>query len=519
MDHGDVAVNTTSRICLPLLRNNGTDTTWVDSIVIDPPGSFIVESPNGRTPVPPGEELLVCILFRPTQRGAVAGTATMHIGPRSYSAAVIGNGIRTYAAIQGRPCDTVSALPGDTIIVPVIIENRGDRPVTITAMTLTASVAGAVELADPMVVPMTLQPAAIVVVDLRLIVQREGQESIRVQGTSNSDEAIDGTVCIVTRSRSLIPSISGVDVGTLCVGDSVTTTVILTNASAVESIDITDLQIENTDQASVLSPAPITVQPRSALEISVMVNALRAGPINGRVVVNTTNGSTIIPVTGTVGDAITLGMPSAQLAPGSTVRLPLTIDGLTSPQLVVDLAFAHDALAIASMETSAGQPAVLPTSSVTRRSNRTTLNIDLASVPTGPTSITLVMEALRGASLTTELKAVRPTGGLCVIADTGVVTIDPSCGQERSRVIVGEGAMVTMQPHPVNDIGIVNIVSIGRADLALRVVDAAGATVLQTNAHAGSTSLDLSPLPSGLYLLQLLSSHGVEDSMSFLHQP
>lgn len=518
MDHGDVPIGTSNKICLPLLKNNGTDTTWVDSIVVDPPGSYIVLSPTGKTPVPPGVELQVCIVFAPQTRGAVAGTATMHIGPRAYPVAVVGNGIRTLAVLRTSGCDTLSAQRNDQVITTGLVENIADRDVTVTNIMIQAAIAGSAVLTNPSILPFTLRPGEILPVDVTLTVQREGEERLQLTAASNSDSLIAGTLCVVIRSRSIVLSVSSINVGDMCVGDSVYTSVVLTNASAIDPIQITDVVVEGTTQATIQQSGSMVIDPRSSYVLNVTIGATQSGLINGTIVVNTSTGSTGIPIRGNVLDAVVLGIPDATMLPGSIQRLPLEIGATTAAQLVVDIAHASDLLAITGVEEIVGQVSLAPTSGVQRMPNGTRLTLVWnGSPPTTPSSINLVVEALRGSDLVTEVRAVRAgTDQACVLSDTGTIYVDPMCGQERSLVTVGKGADVLVAPSPVHNTATFVVSSTVADPLELRIVDATGVVVYSANVSVGSIAVEMTAYAGGLYGVQLFTNHGLASSKLFL---
>lgn len=520
MDHGDVQVGTISKICLPLMKNNGTDTAWVDSIVIDPPGAYEIESPKGKTPVPPGGELTVCVLFKPLARGSQAGSATMHIGPRSYPVAILGKGIRTVAAVRQSDCDTIAAQRNDVVTATALIENIGDRDVTITNVTVQAAVPGSVVLANPAIAPVTLRPAQILPVDVLLTVQREGEERIQITATSNSDSAISGTVCVVVRARNVVLNLSAIDVGSMCLGDSSFTTLVLTNASAVETITVTDVVVENTTQAVVKQTGPMVIAPRSAATISVAVGASQSGAINGTVVVNTTTGSTAVPIVGTVLDAVVLDLPDAAMAPGEIRPFTLGIGSTTAAQLVVDLYFATDILSVSNVQSIAGQVQLATTSSVQRTPNGARLTLVWnGPPPSAPSQITLLLEALRGADVTTDLRAMRAgTDQACVLSDTGVVRVDPSCGQERSLVKIGKGANVMVAPSPVHAAAEFIVTTTLQEQLLLSIVDSQGQVVYSGPVDKGRTVVNLLDVANGVYGALLYGQRGLLDSQLFMLQ-
>lgn len=520
VDFGDVRVDSTRKICLPVLKNNGSDTAWIDSIVIEPPGVYVVESPVGRVAVAPGTSLEVCFTFTPATRGVAAGSASLHIGPRSYPVSVIGNGYRTLAVLRQPGCDTVSAQRSEEVRLSAMIENVADRDIQVSAISLATSLPGIARLADSSAIPFTLRPNELRFVDVILTVQKEGEERIQLSAISNSDSAVGGVLCAVVLSRSVVPSISAIAVGDLCIGDTVSTTVILTNTSAVESITITDVTVENTQQAQVDSGTGFVLSPRSSKVLRVTVTASQPGAIAGSLVVNSTRGSTAIPIQGRAMDALAVVLPSASMQPGDIKVLPVEIKAISDTVTEFSIAHAYDMLAITGVSTMQTDAVVSARSSVQRESGGTRIRIVWDSpLPIPVARVGIQVEALRGSDVVSKLYCERSAiGEACVSSDTSEIAVNPNCGLERSLVRMSSGANVRVSPTPATDNMIITVSAVNRTPQLLRIVDADGIihhSVVNPSVSV-PMSIGVSDLPAGIYSAQLFSEKGLEDSYVFV---
>ena len=82
--------------------------------------------------------------------------------------------------------------------------------------------------------------------------------------------------------------------------------------------------------------------------------------------------------------------------------------------------------------------------------------------------------------------------------------------------------IVNIQPNPVTNIAQLNISVAAKQDLLVVITDSKGSRVMQMNLHAVSginqEELDLSSLPSGTYLLSVVSAIGEQKIIRFIKQ-
>ena len=525
VDHGEVFVGDKDTVCIPFLRNEGTDTTYIDSIQITPAGANVrVLSPSGKTPVAPGEELEVCFEYSPLAREQLAASAFAHIGPRSYPVAVVGKGIRVTGVVQANSdCDTISAQRDDLVVLVATLRNIGDRDVQIDRIDLNTSVPGIANVIDPNTFPVIIPPGGSIPLQVELSIQREGREVVGVECVSNSDSLMSGQLCVTTSAGSLQLSSSNIEVGTLCVGDVVRTSVTVTNASASETINVSDVLVENTDQVEISDNSGFILMPRESKSFDLTVTASQSGPLDARIVFVTPKGSSVIAVTGTVGQDITLDLPDIAIRPGQTQRLPVTVTGMTGDVLAFRLLHGTTELNISGIETANGEPPVDPASSTIRTTSWTEMELRMQA-PAGGADFTfdMVVEGLRGEDNSTRMYAeALPDPVDCVTSDTATVIVSDTCGTY-GGVRAGQGANALVMPSITEGMVRIDVASTLDDELTMTIVDVNGAIVLsasvprvQQRVHSIMT-FDLNQCSTGLYAVQLLSSRGLEDVTTFM---
>jgi hypothetical protein len=507
IDHGDVPVGTSAQQCVDLLVNNGSDTAVVDSVTLPPGVDVRVVQPVGRIRVAPGDTMTVCTMFDPRARGALATTGAIHTGGRSFPFSVIGRGIRTVGRVlTSATCDTVNAVVGDTLQFLVVLENAGDRPLTVSTITIDAAVPGTAWVADASILPLVLQPQTTVPISIAAVVRREGAEQYTVRCASTSDTSMTGVVCVAVRSRTLQPSITAINVGTRCLGDTMPVEVVLVNPSTVETVTIDAVVIEGIG-GEVEAGQFATIPPRGSVRVQAVIRLDREGTIGGRMVASGPFGSFVLPIMGTVLPSISVDIGSRAAVAGDVVAIPITLAALPGGRCMVDVRHSRSALRSTAIRGTSGVP-LDPSSSVTSVPHGSRIEVVVVSAPTGPTTMELVMDVLRGEETEIVLEAVRSNDtSACVLGTSGTVRVDTGCGGERSgvRSAVSRSGLMVM-PNPVRDHAVI-VRNVADA-AALDVVDVTGTVRLRATLSGLRDVLDTSVLPAGRYSVRLLK-HGV----------
>ncbi|HLP27834.1 MAG TPA: choice-of-anchor D domain-containing protein [Candidatus Didemnitutus sp.] len=528
VDHGDVNVGTPSRICLPLLVNNGSDTAIVDSIVVPGGLGVVIESPQGRTKVAPGDSLIICVVYTPASRSTLSTSGSISIGNRTYPFGIIGRGIRTTGVVRvGVDCDTISAVRGDSAVFTITLENVADRPVIITDIVIDAAVANTAWLLNPSILPLTIQPGVAVPVDVEVVVQREGREQFTIRCTSNSDSAMTNATCVVTRSRTLIPSVGSLDLGLLCVGDSVTKSFTYTNASAIDTIVISTADLENV--AGTLSlTAPFSVAPRSSVEVRVTINAVTAGPLNGRINLTSAQGSSIVPISGDVLPSVTVRPSAIDAVPGDRRTTRISFEGVTSTTTSILLRHSPRMFSVRGAQSVAGSTPINASTSTQTASNGTSINIVWSAVPVGGVAnIDLDIDVLRGDEALARMYAVRLNDTTdCLLSDTVLVRVDTGCGGERSGVKLTSQPSMTIFPQPVRE-SMQVLVHLPQPGMRVELVDVNGIVLKQVllgpsilpSAGQASLGVTVDGLPAGVVIARLVSDAGLFHSLPVIIAP
>lgn len=521
VDHGDVNVNTPSRICLPLLVNNGSDTAIVDSIMVPAGLGVVIESPQGRTKVAPGDSLIVCVVYTPSTRSTLSTSGSISIGNRTYPFGIIGRGIRTTGVVRvGIDCDTISAVRGDSAVFTVTLENIADRPLTITAIAIDAAVANTAWLLDPSILPITIQPGVAVPVDVGVEVQREGREQYTVRCTSNSDSAMTNSTCVVTRSRTLIPSVGSLELGLLCIGDSVTKRFTYTNASAIDTITISSADLENLTGTLSIS-APFTVAPRSSVEVSVTINAVLPGPLTGRINLTSALGSAVVPINGTVLPSIIVRPTAIDAVPGDRRMTRLTVEGVTTTTTSILLRHPPRMFSVRGAVSVAGSTPLDPSTSTQTVSNGTALTLSWSSIPAGGVAaVDLDIDVLRGDEAVARMYAVRLADTTdCLLSDTVLVRVDTGCGGERSGVKLSSQPSMTIFPQPARETLDV-LVHLPQPGMRVELVDLNGVVVKRVELGPSTTlGVTVDGMPAGVVIARLLSDDRLFYSLPVIIAP
>jgi len=522
VDHADVVVGSSSRLCLPILVNNGSDTAIVDSIVVPAGAGVVIDSPRGRTKVAPGDTLVVCVLYSPGSRSTLSTSGLISIGARRYPFAIIGRGIRTTGVVLvGVTCDTVSATRGDTVGFTVTLENVADRPIVITAISIGAAVAGSAWIADPTILPLTINPGIAVPLDILVEVQREGLENYAVRCVSNSDSAMENVACVVTRSRTLVPSVGSFDIGTVCLGDTVVRRFAYTNVSVADTIFVTSIDLENVG-GRISRVAPFSVPPRSSVSVEVFIGPAVVGTVSGRVSVATALGSSVVPITGTVLPAVTIRPSGMDAVPGDRRKIRVVCEGVVTTRTVFTLVHSVRMFSILAITSAAGSTQALPTSTVTTTVNGSSVAIDWAQVPPGGMAeIALDVDVLRGDEAYAGIYAIRAGNTSdCILSDTAIVRIDTGCGGERSGIRLSSQPSIAVMPIPVREQMHV-LVHLPENSMRLELVDVHGNVVATELLNTTSTSVvvDCSSLPRGLVIARLVSDRGLHHAIPVVIAP
>ncbi len=509
---------------------------YVDGLTIEQVGIFRLVSPKGRAAIPPGDSLLVCLEFVPNARGTETGTAVIHLADKAYPAQVIAHGVRRYvtASTITSECDTVIFVPDAEISGFIRLENPGDSLVRLTLPTLTQSVAGLFRLADPSVFPLDLLPGESRTIEIIFSPARESRESVTVNFPNNGDTAAAATLCFVARSRYLAVSQSDLDFGPVCIGDTVTQTLVLENPGGFDTVELYSAELTPPDVLALSGFAPTTLGPRRYVRLSVSYAPQTEGTLNGQLIVRNSRGDLIIPVGGEA-------LPSARFRPldtegsiGTRVIVPVYMEGLGVGNTIDEalLQFFYDPSLILPLDVVAlnGGPGIDPA--------RTTFDIvgkGEGEVAVGWTGVGLVAdgpafgiecEILRGDTRRTLLRLQGESeSGFCLSPGEGTLLTLPPCWGDGGFVRSGKVSLLFASPKPASESLTVVVVTPEdeMGEIIIEMIDAAGNRVGEyrptdrlNNTH--TLTIDLGPVTPGFYFLQGRAGEKIVGSTSVIVQ-
>lgn len=511
IDLGNVRVGRDSTVCIPLLLNTGTDTATVDSISVLP-AEFEIVSPIGRVSVPPNDTLMVCVRFKPTNRGQLGGSVNLAVGARVFPSSVRGNGITQLLELRtSATCDTVSATVGDTVTVTVTLVNGSDRTVNVSGVTFPGSAPGRIDVEDPSVFPFDIAPGASQTLNLRAEVLREGAETFIINVASTSDTLVRGTICFVVRSRSIQSNIGVIDLGQRCVGDEVERTFTLTNVSSVEQLIIDSVTVDGVPGGSVNLRGPFTLAPRTSQTIVFRWVATVDGAVNGRVLVSTSNGGTAIPVTGSVLPGLVVRVPSITTPYGIVLTLALDVSGITTSPLSIRLLFATSLL----RATRVSGPNVA-SATVTPTSDGAILDVVLTAIPADSlATLSLELDVLRGKDIITTVTPARVSDtAACVSGIPGEITVTGPCGGASSLLGEPSRAFVNANPNPMPRDGTISAVNptSDAVEIVFYSIDGQELHAM-TLAPESAELIPMSSLPEATRLVLIRNFQGLHDAL------
>lgn len=503
------------QLCFDALKNNGSAPAEIDSISLGA-GPYRLVSPLGRTTILPGETLRVCVEFLPSERGEQIESMNIHLAARAFPIGISGVGTRRFllGSTSGF-CDTVAFAPGVTSTGFITLENRGDVPATISTVNFTASVAGIFAVENPADLPLTLAPGASRFLAVRYAPQREGVEQGTADLVNNGDTAVKVSLCFVARSRFIAPSLSSLDFGAICAGDTAVRSFLLENPGGLESVRL-DSVVRGTGSGDiVVVPVASTVlAPRQTVGVTVRVAPQTAGPFTGEVVVHGAFGSVTVPVSGLATPSVKFTPRALSAAPADRIILPVDLDASAG-------ATVSDARLLFQYDRSLLYPRRLvrldggsldesrSTVTITRPGEANLAAVWSAPVTSSGPAFGIECEVLRGDD---DESAVRISGGadgaLCFRTGISAVEVEGPCGGESGFVRTSGVALARIAPNPASDRLSVVVISAMPGTVRLELADGDGRIVLvrepgEITTGSLDAEIDLRELSSGIYHLRV----------------
>jgi hypothetical protein len=322
--------------------------------------------------------------------------------------------------------------------------NPSDRTVTVTNITVTSTTAGTVILDPSVTFPFDVQPNTSVPIPLRQTIVREGREDIVLTSVDNGDSSARGSICTVPRSRNVQLGSSVIDLGTVCAGAVVITTVRLENVSSIETIQIDSAVVTGLVGTTDL-PTPTVLQPRSSVDVSVELLIPTSGPLDGRLSFDGPSGSTVAVITGTIAPSVEVALQDARMSVGTIGRQAVRATTNASTSMSVGVEYAWRLLSARAV--TAGDVPVTTLTGVSTASGLYAVDATFARQPVdGEVIFFIEYDVLRADALeATILTAATPTAP-CVVPDTATIEIDPFCGSSNGFVYFTDQPTMIAQP-------------------------------------------------------------------------
>ncbi|MBL7999658.1 MAG: hypothetical protein JNL32_13615, partial [Candidatus Kapabacteria bacterium] len=518
VDFGRRQLNTDSTICFRAIRNDGNDTTLIDSIRIEPHGTFTLLSPVGSIRLAPDSSLVICVRFRPDRRTTFSSAAILHIADRSYPVSVTGVGVRAFiSTIPLSPCDTLAIPIGDSLIIPFRVDNPSDLPVTISRITLASTLSNTFRVRSPL--PITLQPNSFAIIDVVFTAQRESEEKVTATFVNTGDTACTATRCLLPRNRTVTFNAPGINTLTLCLGDSTTVPIVIENPSGIDTMRIDSIAIRGMN-GRILTSTRHLLPPRKSVLIEIQLAPTTPTSTNGIIECRTQNGISTLPFVLNIQPRMEyrIANTEATLAQQFLVRVQRSdaIAGIATS--AVRCRYNGSMLTVRAVRNVAGKTYINEQlSSIQRVYGQAILTIAWQSHPLQQDDVfEIECEALRGNDAETEFVIDSERGSpVCSNTTTSSINIEQLCGGRNGFVRTENVVQMLMMPQPASSSVQVQLSSVPEGGCVLNIRNVLGEVVHERRINNTFETIDITQLPSGLHNVEL-HRNGLLHSSQFL---
>ncbi len=519
-EFGEIFVGTDTTICFESIRNNGTDTTYIDSISISPRGNYIVVSPKGRVNIPPDSTLEICIRFNPSERGRLLSSAIVHIADGAYASGLTGTGLLKYLSGYGpNGCDTIVYNEGNTYPTSIILENPGDRNITVTGYQFIGGNNNLYNITNSF--PFNIAAGGNEEVFVNFTPVAEGTFKIDVQFEHDGDQ--DSTViiplCYVLRSKSIKFSVSELDFGTICSGDSLTRVILIENPSSFETMTID--RIKKDDPSSpIIIPNSIdtTLNPRESMTLTISIIGNNSGSINEIIEIGGSFGSTDIPVKAEILPNIVI-KPNViwhYYDPGERFIVPYDISGIdaSNPLTNIEVTTSYNSSMLYPLrivELNGGVALDQANTDITIR-NVNTAEMTIAwqnGLIADGAAFGIEYEVLRGNSHFTPIRIEdKVSQNVCLTGNNAEFYVEGLCGGRNSQILTENATIFDSYPLPAGNEMNIFIYDNEDKEFEIEIYDQIGKRVYQNNFYVSSKTaaefkINTVDLTNGTYVLRL----------------
>jgi hypothetical protein len=512
-----VLVRDKKEICFPALKNNGTDTTVIDSLVLSPKGSYRVISPLGRVSLAPDSVLNVCIEFSPEARGAFPAGMNIHLAARSFPVTLNGFGVRKFVrANTVSDCDTISVTPGNTYPAIVTISNLSDRAVTITEAKFSASSTTIFALLKPSELPMTIAPGAFKNVEISFTPERENTERAEVEFITDGDTVTKAPLCFVVRSRSISYSVGEMNFGNVCAGETFSQTVILENPGQFENVQIDSVAIIQQNSDFLLKePVSILLKPREYTSATVQFSPNSPGQISAVLKTFGPFGTVEIPIRAKVLPNISFNPGSAVAKAGDLTQIVVNISGVDATTLLkfTMLQFSYNKTMLwpRRLVNLAGQTELDESTSAVKviAPGIAEIRPQWTNTASNGNSFAIECDVLRGETDRTAITIGGNSGNsYCIAESTQEFTVQQLCGGRSGFIRSNEVQMLMVQILKDNEHEI-TFIAPHNGEVVLELVNSLGMVVSREekgfkNSEAFTTTARLKDISNGIYFYRAM---------------
>ena len=462
-DFGEIFVGSDTTVCFPAIKNTGTDTTYIDSISITPPGDYTVISPTGRVNIPPDSTLEVCIRFNPAKRGNVFGSVVVHIANGAYPSGLTGRGVLKYLSGYGpNGCDTINYEQGKTYQSSIILENPGDRPIRVTGFNFIGGNENlfAINRAFPFNIDVGNDEELFV--DFTPVNEGTFRIDVEFEHDGDPDSTVIIPLCFVVRSKNVRFSMQEIDFGQICSGDSLTQALLIENPSNYETMTVDDLSKDDPSSPFIIPDVPDTVlASRQSLTVYVSMKSDVPGLFNDILEVSGSFGSVEIPVIAEILPKIMIEPSDDRYYydPGEKFVISYEISGIepTDPLSDIKLNLKYNSSVlypVRVVEIAGASPLDQANSQISERNENAAI-IDIAwqnGLVADGEAFGIEFEVLRGNSHHSSISVENEINeNVCLSGENAEFFIESLCGGRNGLISTGSNAIFNVYPQPAGD--------------------------------------------------------------------
>ena len=519
---GEIFVGKDTNVCFSAIKNNGTDTTYIDSISVSPKSDYTLISPIGKVKIAPNGEIQVCVKFHPSSRNSIFGSAILNLGSRKFPCSLDGKGIQKY--IKGyvnQNCDTVSYAPNKTYQALITIQNPSDRDVIISKFNFSGGAANLFSYSGALPDTIKITGRKDYLIDFKPNIEGSFQTNCEAVNNGNVDSVVNLPICFVARSRNAGFVNSSVDFQTFCLGDSVTQEIIIENPSSYENLTIDSLATNapiSYIKLTLLSKNILS--PRERASAVITFAPAQSGAYNYQLYAYTSNGKTAIPIIAQVKPNIAIKFQDSlnYAYIGDKITCPISLNwagsGISINTAKLKLNYDESLLKLHRILTydNGAQLDLNQSSFVRNKANLYDLSLKWIN-PLSTTSINTIgleFETLLGSS---DISAIEIESlsdpNYCFTSGSSTIQLYERCGGKGGLLSPKSYNLVSMQNNYLEKNIVLTLDKFSDGALCHQIYNTLGDIVLESSSSITKNSvkvesLNLDKLPNGVYLYRLI---------------